>query len=96
MVRRDWCPFSKRIGEQIIDTILSAASRDDVVDSIHNLLTDVGQKMVAHQIDLSEFVITKVYHGVGFRISPFDHGPCRACLKIRPNILMPHLCLMLL
>eukprot|EP00474_Spongospora_subterranea_P002469 CRZ02927.1 hypothetical protein [Spongospora subterranea] len=60
MVRRDWCPLSKRIGECIIDIILNGSlSRDDVVDAIHEHLSGIAQQLQANQISIGEFIITK-------------------------------------
>jgi hypothetical protein len=45
MVRRDWSPLSKDCGGQALRAILSGAARDEVVDSIHEHLADVKEKV---------------------------------------------------
>lgn len=38
MVRRDWCPLSKDVGNFALREILSAKSKEDVVTAIHDHL----------------------------------------------------------
>ena len=58
MVRRDWCPLSKRIGKQILEFILSIDTAiEDVITNIHNYLK--SQKEQLTSMKLEDFVITK-------------------------------------
>ena len=45
MVRRDWCPLSKSVGNYVLDQILSGKSREDVILSLNTYLSEIGQKM---------------------------------------------------
>jgi hypothetical protein len=45
IVRRDWCPLSKDVGNHALKAILSGAPREDVVNSIHEHLEDVKEKV---------------------------------------------------
>ncbi len=59
MVRRDWCPLSKSVGNYVLDQILSGKQREDVVMNLNEYLSDIGEKMKAGKISLSEYIITK-------------------------------------
>ena len=59
MVRRDWCPLSKAVGNYVLGQILSGKQREEVVMSLNDYLSDIGQKMKNNQISLSEYIITK-------------------------------------
>lgn len=59
MVRRDWCVLSKAVGNDILDFILSGASRDDVVESIHEHLEHVAERVRSGKEPIEQFVITK-------------------------------------
>ena len=39
MVRRDWCPLSKTVGNFVLKEILSGKPREDVVISLNDYLT---------------------------------------------------------
>lgn len=41
MVRRDWCPLSKDVGNFALREILSAKPKEDVVSAIHDHLNKV-------------------------------------------------------
>ena len=59
MVRRDWCPISKAVGNYVLDQILSGKSREEVVMNLNEYLSDIGEKMKSNQIPLSDYIITK-------------------------------------
>lgn len=59
MVRRDWCPLSKSVGNYVLKEILSGKQREDVVMSLNDYLSDIGKKMKAGEIALKEYIITK-------------------------------------
>ncbi|DBA02686.1 TPA: hypothetical protein N0F65_010511, partial [Lagenidium giganteum] len=59
MVRRDWCVISKAIGHDILDVILSGRARDDVVETIHEHLEQVAERIRSGKEPLEQFVITK-------------------------------------
>ena len=59
MVRRDWCPLSKNVGNFVLKEILSGKQREDVVMALNEHLSNVGQKMKQGEIPLAEFIITK-------------------------------------
>lgn len=59
MVRRDWCPLSKTIGNYVLSQILSGKQREDVVFNLNEYLSDIGDKMKTNRITLDQFIITK-------------------------------------
>ncbi|KAL6056994.1 DNA-directed DNA polymerase alpha catalytic subunit pol1 [Balamuthia mandrillaris] len=60
LVRRDWCDLSKEMGEQTLQFILSGKTREEVVESIHEYLSTMAQRIRNNQVALEKFVITKV------------------------------------
>ncbi|CAM8953824.1 unnamed protein product [Rhodiola kirilowii] len=59
IVRRDWSLISKEIGDFCLSQILSGGTCDDVVESIHNALVKVREKMKNGEVQLEKYVITK-------------------------------------
>jgi len=59
IVRRDWCPLSKDIGNMALRAILSGRPREEVVEEIHDNLGNVRQRLSEGLVSLDKFVITK-------------------------------------
>ena len=59
LVRRDWCPLSKRTGAFVLDRILSGDPADVVVADIHEHLEQLGRDARDLKIPLDDYVITK-------------------------------------
>jgi DNA polymerase alpha subunit A len=59
MVRRDWCPLSKSVGNYVLDQILSGKQREEVVMNLNEYLSEIGEKMKTGKTPLSEYIITK-------------------------------------
>lgn len=59
LVRRDWCVISKAVGNEILDFILSGNARDEVVESIHEHLQQVAERIRSGEEPIEQFVITK-------------------------------------
>ncbi|CAF3590618.1 unnamed protein product [Adineta steineri] len=59
IVRRDWCQLARSTGGFVVSVILSGQSRDDVLDTIHNRLRDLGDEMRAGKIDIAEYEINR-------------------------------------
>ncbi|UJR25876.1 hypothetical protein I4U23_007226 [Adineta vaga] len=59
IVRRDWCQLARSTGEFVVSVILSGQSRDDVLDTIHNRLRDLGDEMRTGKIDIAEYEINR-------------------------------------
>lgn len=59
MVRRDWCNLSKSVGNFVLKEILSGKQREDIVLTLNEYLSGVGNKMKTGEMALSEYIITK-------------------------------------
>nr|AAG52947.1 type I DNA polymerase alpha [Urostyla grandis] len=59
MVRRDWCALAKNAGDFVLDQILSGQQREDIVLTLTEHLSNLGQRMKNNQIPLKEYVINK-------------------------------------
>nr|XP_006813201.1 PREDICTED: DNA polymerase alpha catalytic subunit-like [Saccoglossus kowalevskii] len=59
IVRRDWCDLAKDTGNYVIGQILSAESREIIVENIHNKLTDVGEKVANNEMPRKMYEINK-------------------------------------
>lgn len=59
IVRRDWCILAKRVGDTVLDFILSGDPVDEVVDRIHSFLRQTADDMENNRLQLKEFIITK-------------------------------------
>lgn len=53
MVRRDWCPLSKTVGNYVLAQILSGKSREEVVMNLNEYLSDIGERMKSSRIPLT-------------------------------------------
>jgi DNA polymerase alpha subunit A len=59
MVRRDWCPLSKRVGNFVLQEILSGKQMDDIFYTLNEELQKIGNQMREGAISLAEYIITK-------------------------------------
>ncbi|KAL6785075.1 POLA1 [Auxenochlorella protothecoides x Auxenochlorella symbiontica] len=59
IVRRDWCPLAKDVGNAVLTEILSGKAREEVVQAVHAHLDDVRLKVEAQAVPLNKFIITK-------------------------------------
>jgi DNA polymerase alpha subunit A len=59
LVRRDWCIQSKETGRFVIDQILSGRECELVVDTIHQHMEELANKMRNDELPLDKYVITK-------------------------------------
>lgn len=59
MVRRDWCPLSKRVCDTVLSRVLYAEGGEDVLDYIMRLAKDVAAKVRQGEYALDDFVISK-------------------------------------
>lgn len=68
LVRRDWCAISKDAGKYVLDQILSGNSKEAIVQSIHEYLTELAADIRENRLDLSRYAITK-----GLNKNPKDY-----------------------
>ena len=51
--------LSRSVGNYVLSQILSGKQREEVVLNLNEYLSDIGDKMKAGKINLSEYIITK-------------------------------------
>ncbi|XP_033119807.1 DNA polymerase alpha catalytic subunit-like [Anneissia japonica] len=59
IVRRDWSGLAKEVGNYVIGQILSAESRETIVENIHTHLIDVGEKVKNNKLPMHMYEIHK-------------------------------------
>ncbi|KAF7289426.1 DNA polymerase [Mycena chlorophos] len=59
MKRREYCNLSKDTSQYVLEQILSGAPADDVLQNIHDYLTELGQKVREGKVSLDKFLIFK-------------------------------------
>jgi DNA polymerase alpha subunit A len=60
MVRRDWCVLSRQLGARVLDEILQPGREtEEVVVSIHELLTSAAESARDGTLELGQYVITR-------------------------------------
>ena len=59
IVRRDWCDLAKTIGHKAVSEILSGKTREEIVNSIHESLSDLEERVRLDKEPLESFVIQK-------------------------------------
>jgi DNA polymerase alpha subunit A len=59
MVRRDWCPLSKRVGNKVLDEILSGKEREKIILVLNDFFNDISHQMKNNGINVAEYIITK-------------------------------------
>eukprot|EP01040_Poterioochromonas_malhamensis_P001065 gene1065-1130_t len=68
LVRRDWCELSKETGRYVVDQILSGKPCEEIVESIHDHLSDLATQIRSGALPLEQFIITK-----GLNKNPKDY-----------------------
>lgn len=60
MVRRDWCPLSKKVSDAVLKRILNAEGGEDVLDYIMKYMKSVAENVRSGTVhSLDDFVISK-------------------------------------
>jgi DNA polymerase alpha subunit A len=59
LVRRDWCMLSKRVGNYVLDQVMSGKPKEEIQLALNDFLSDIGQKLKSNQLNISEYIITK-------------------------------------
>lgn len=60
MVRRDWCPLSKKVGDAVLKRVLNAEAGEDVLDYIMKYMGKIAKDVRAGDVyGLDDFVISK-------------------------------------
>ncbi|CCW64634.1 unnamed protein product [Phytomonas sp. EM1] len=60
MVRRDWCPLSKKVSDAVLNRILHATGCEDILDYVIKYMQDVAEHVrLGDRYTLDDFVISK-------------------------------------
>lgn len=60
MVRRDWCPLSKKVGDAVLKRVLNAEAGEDVLDYVMKYMGKVSEDIRSGNVyGLDDFVISK-------------------------------------
>jgi len=59
VVRRDWCPLARGMGDEILTRVLSGEGKEEVVQWIHSFLTQKGKEMDDAAVPIEKYIITK-------------------------------------
>lgn len=76
LVRRDWCGISKETGTFVVEQILSGRPREEIVQTIHDYLSDLSTKIREGSIPLEGFIVTK-----GLNKNPKDYPDCKGQVR---------------
>ncbi len=59
-------------GKYVVDQILSGQPREEIVQAIHDYLTDLASRVRSGAVDMSQFIVTK-----GLNKNPKDYPDCK-------------------
>lgn len=59
MVRRDWCPLTKVLCDEVLKLVLSGQNRENLARALTEKFADYGSRLQQGKIPLSQFIITK-------------------------------------
>jgi len=59
IVRRDWCSFAKKLGEDILNAVLFGPEPEAILNEVHQRLTDAGKAMDESKVPTQNYAITK-------------------------------------
>eukprot|EP00927_Polykrikos_kofoidii_P016718 TRINITY_DN17573_c0_g1_i1.p1 TRINITY_DN17573_c0_g1~~TRINITY_DN17573_c0_g1_i1.p1 ORF type:complete len:1510 (-),score=291.86 TRINITY_DN17573_c0_g1_i1:58-4050(-) len=80
IVRRDWCGIAKDLGNDVLNKVLSGSDgKEDVVNWIHNYLTEQARNLDEGKVPLERFIITR-----GLTKAPKDYPDA----KHQPHVLV--------
>jgi len=52
MVRRDWCDLSKKVGNKVLDEILSGKDREKIIVELNDYFSCMNTNMRNNQLDI--------------------------------------------
>lgn len=88
MVRRDWCPLSKRVSDSVLSRVLNAEGSEDILDYVMNYMRDVAQQVREGRYTLDDFVISKslTKEPEAYRGNSFPHAAVALRMKQRKEL----------
>ncbi|EPY32897.1 DNA polymerase alpha subunit A [Angomonas deanei] len=89
MVRRDWCPLSKKVSDAVLNRILNADGGEDILDYIVSYMKDVAEHVrIGDRYTLDDYVISKslTKEPESYRGSTFPHASVALRMKERKEM----------
>ncbi|EPY29168.1 DNA polymerase alpha subunit A [Strigomonas culicis] len=89
MVRRDWCPLSKKVCDAVLNRVLSARGGEDVLDYLINYMRDVADHVrLGDRYTLDDFVISKslTKEPESYRGTAFPHATVALRMRERKEL----------
>ncbi|KAK7194983.1 DNA polymerase I alpha catalytic subunit [Novymonas esmeraldas] len=88
MVRRDWCPLSKRVSDSVLSRVLNAEGSEDILDYVMNYMRDVAVQVRDGRYTLDDFVISKslTKEPEAYRGTSFPHATVALRMKQRKEL----------
>lgn len=88
MVRRDWCPLSKRVSDSVLSRVLNAEGSEDILDYVMNYMRDVAEQVRGGRYTLDDFVISKslTKEPEAYRGNSFPHATVALRMKQRKEL----------
>lgn len=98
MVRRDWCPLSKKVSDAVLNRVLNADGGEDILGYLMNYMHDVAEHVRAgDRYTLEDFVISKsltkepeAYKGTAFPHATVAKRMKERKLLVRVGDLIPY------
>ncbi|KAH9479795.1 DNA polymerase alpha catalytic subunit [Psilocybe cubensis] len=59
MKRREYCALSKQVSQYVLEQILSGEATENVVENIHEYLTNIGESVRSGSIKMDDYIIFK-------------------------------------
>ncbi|KPA78075.1 putative DNA polymerase I alpha catalytic subunit [Leptomonas pyrrhocoris] len=88
MVRRDWCPLSKRVSDSVLSRVLNAEGSEDILDYVMNYMRGVAEQVRDGRYLLDDFVISKslTKEPEAYRGNSFPHATVALRMKQRKEL----------
>ncbi|KAG5509020.1 hypothetical protein GH5_06247 [Leishmania sp. Ghana 2012 LV757] len=88
MVRRDWCPLSKRVCDSVLSRVLNAEGSEDILDYVMKYMRDVAEQVRDGRYTLDDFVISKslTKEPEAYRGGSFPHATVAMRMKQRKEL----------
>ncbi|PPQ85267.1 hypothetical protein CVT25_010040 [Psilocybe cyanescens] len=59
MKRREYCKLSKQVSQYVLEQILSGEATENVVENIHEYLTNIGESIRSGSIKIDDYIVNK-------------------------------------
>lgn len=83
VVRRDWCPLAKDLGDEILTQMLKCKGKEEFVHWMHEFLTEKGREIDGLKVPVERYVISK-----GLTKAPKDYPDAKALPHVQVALRM--------